>query len=142
MNSSHNQDNDASRKRLRALADRLSDEQLATPMDNGWTVSAYFAHLAFFDRRALELIKRFTQNSFYDSQIDIHVINDALLPQQRLIPARAAADDALAAAEDVDRAVASLSPDLARQIFDASPRTLQRSVHRTTHLDEIEPMFA
>lgn len=142
MDSSHNEENEASRKRLQLLASRLTGEQLAMEMDGGWTVAAYFAHLAFFDRRVLELLRRFDESGFYDSPIDLHVINDALLPQQRLIPARAAVDDALAAAEAADRAVANLPKDLEQQILEASPRTLARCVHHNTHLNELEPLFA
>ena len=55
--SAYNAENEASRQRLKALADRLTDAQLATPMENDWTVSAYLAHIAFFDRRALLLTR-------------------------------------------------------------------------------------
>ena len=133
--------NDASRRRLAAVAGRLSDEQLATEMSDGWTVSASFAHLAFFDHRATVLLRRFEESGFYDSPLDLHVLNDALLPQQKLMPARIAVDDALAAAEESDRAVAGLPADLAAQILQASPRMLNRHVHRTVHLDEIETLF-
>jgi hypothetical protein len=137
------QENETSRARMTALVGRLSDEQLATPMENDWTVSAYLAHIAFFDRRALELAGKFkTAADVYRSPMDVHVLNDALLPQWRLLDPRAAANDALAAAAAVDAAIAALPDDVIARIQELDSISLNRGTHRKTHLDEIEPLFA
>lgn len=143
MANEYKQDNETSRARMKALAARLTDEQLATPMANDWTVSAYLAHIAFFDRRALELAGKFkTAADVYESPLDVHILNDALLPQWRLIESRAAATDALAAAAAVDAAIAALPDDIVARIKETDAVSLNRATHRKTHLDEIEPLFA
>ena len=45
--------NRAARARMRALAERLTDDELRQPVGEHWTVAIVFAHLAFLDRRAL-----------------------------------------------------------------------------------------
>jgi hypothetical protein len=138
----YKRENETSRGRMKALATRLTDEQLATPMENDWTISAYLAHIAFFDRRALELAGKFkTAADVYESPLDVHVLNDALLPQWRLIEPRAAANDALAAAAAVDAAIAALPDDVVARIKEMDSISLNRGTHRKTHLDEIEPLF-
>jgi uncharacterized damage-inducible protein DinB len=49
-------ENDAQRARLRALVRRLTDEELARPMEAGWTVAGVLAHLAFWDQRIVALL--------------------------------------------------------------------------------------
>jgi hypothetical protein len=130
---------DASRERLRAVVEGLSDEDLSRPVDDQWTVAALLAHTAFFDRRAALLLRRCLQGTIAPSPIDPDAVNDAALPQWRLIPPRAAAEEALAAAEDVDGVVAGLTPGhiAAMQDGNAGIR-LDRSRHRQEHLDQIE----
>src|SRR5438034_1241320 len=41
-------DNTKERQRLKALVERLSDADLARPLDAGWTVAGVFGHLAFW----------------------------------------------------------------------------------------------
>lgn len=136
------EENNRSRQRMQALAERLTDEQLATRMENDWTVAAYLVHIAFFDRRALELTKRFTTvDEVRESPLDVHVLNDALLPQWRLIPPRAAANEAIVAATETDAAIAALPDEIVARVRALDAFSLDRSAHRKTHLDEIEPMF-
>jgi len=51
-------ENRAQLERLRALTDKLSDQQLATPVEAGWTVAGVLAHLAFWDQRIVILLDR------------------------------------------------------------------------------------
>jgi hypothetical protein len=46
------------RQRLRALVARLRDDDLTRPLPNGWTVAITLAHLAFWDRQRLALLRR------------------------------------------------------------------------------------
>lgn len=142
MEGTHVEANEQSRQRLQAVIERLSDAQLSTPMSNDWTPAAYLAHVAFFDRRALELARRFTSaNEVRESPIDVHVINDALLPQWRLIDPRAAVQEAVAAAEATDAAIAGLAPDVVERVQALDAFALNRANHRNLHLDEIEALF-
>ena len=55
---SHDVETDAERQRLRSLVQRLSDKELSRPMPGGWTVSAVFAHVAFWDARAIYFLDK------------------------------------------------------------------------------------
>jgi hypothetical protein len=111
-------------------------------MSDGWTPAAYLVHIAFFDRRALELARRFTSAAeVRESPMDIHVLNDALLPQWRLIAPRVAANDALAAAEETDAALAALAPEIVDRVQALDAFSFDRARHRNLHLDEIEALF-
>jgi hypothetical protein len=130
---------DASRQRLQQFVDNATDDQLAQTVDGDWTVSAFLAHLAFWDRRAAYLLRRAQQGDLAHSPIDLDSTNGAALHQWLLIPPRAAAQEALAAAEDMDRLVASLSPDLITAMQEAQTGIrFDRSNHRNAHLDQIE----
>ena len=48
--------NRASTRRIRALAARLSDEELQHPVGEHWTAAIVFAHLAFWDRRVMYVL--------------------------------------------------------------------------------------
>ena len=48
--------NRASTGRIRALAARLSDQQMQTPVGEHWTVAIALAHLAFWDRRVMYVL--------------------------------------------------------------------------------------
>jgi hypothetical protein len=131
------------RQRLEALLERLSDSDLARPLDDGWTVSATLAHLAFWDRRAALLVERWIREGRApgpnDLIADIDTINEAALPQWLAIAPRAAATEALAAAEAADRALDGASPALIEQIVAAGrPINPARAAHRREHIDQIE----
>jgi hypothetical protein len=132
---------DASRARLRGFVERVTDDQLAQPLANGWTPAAELAHVAFWDRRASATLDRWAREGITPSEADVHVVNDALLPQWLLIPPRTAAEDALAAAEEIDAKVATLSPEYAKTVDEARVFLLDRSDHRLEHLDALERLF-
>ena len=132
---------EASRARLRRLIEGLSEAELARPLADGggWTIAATLAHLAFWDRRALILLRRWEREGIGPSGVDFDAVNDALVPQWLALPPRAAADLAVAAAEEVDREVAKLTTEQLAAIAAAGdPIRPDRSVHRTAHLAAIE----
>lgn len=136
--------NSPSLERLRSVAGSLSDEELARPLGDGWTAGALFGHVAFYDARALEIVTRWEAGDHSPSPADVHVINNALLPQWLLLPPRAAANLAIHQAELIDAKLASLSPDqLADLAHDAEQLEidLDRANHRDEHLDELEARF-
>ncbi len=133
--------NDASRSRLRAFVARVSAEDLARPLGNGWTSAAVLAHLAFWDRRAARLLDRWARTGVHPSPANAGALNDALLSQWHLLPPQAAAEEALAAAEEADAKVAALSAEMARAVAEVHSIALDRSEHRNEHLDELERLF-
>ncbi len=130
------------RERLHNLVVRLTDEELMRPMGNHWTVAVALAHLAFWDERALFLLRKWQrEGAVVPSPIDIDVTNDALLSLWRAIPPRAAANLAIAAAEAVDREVEDLAPELIGAIQKLGEEfRFNRSIHRQHHLDQIETL--
>jgi len=136
-------ENRAQLERLRALVEKLSDPELAGPMDAGWTVAGVLAHLAFWDQRIVTLVDRWadgrgTPPPAYD-QAAVDWINDAGKPLCLALPPRAAAQLALTTADAVDRKVEALNDDrLAANVAAGHPLNLLRAQHRREHLDEIE----
>ena len=130
------------RQRLQRLVERLSDEQLMTPLGADWTVAVALAHMAFWDRRVaaqLELWQRQGRGPQPQDDFDSTVINDASLAQWRALAPRAAANEALAAAEAADQALARAESSVIEQVIaQAGPFGLPRAGHRGEHLDQIE----
>ena len=137
-------ENNHERARLRALVDRLSDGELARPLDAGWTVGGVLAHLAFWDQRSLILIERWEKDGpgavprSIDER-DVDWINDSAKALCLALPPRAAARLAVAVADAVDRRVEMLSAELiAANAAAGGPINLLRAEHRREHVDEIE----
>ena len=107
-------ENDAQRERLRALVRRFSDQDLARPMEAGWTVAGVLAHVAFWDQRIVVLLDEWERKGpswtppLEDAR-DADWINDAGKALCLALPPRVAAELALSVAETVDRRVAAVS---------------------------------
>ena len=148
MTRSYVTENSAQRARLRALVDRLTDAELARPLDAGWTVAAVLAHVAFWDQRALTLIERWERDGRGSTPRpidgnDVDWINDSAKALCLALPPRAAARLAVATSEAVDRRVEGLSDELvAANAAAGLPINLLRAEHRREHLDEIEHALA
>jgi DinB superfamily len=137
------EENRLARKRLRALAEQISDEQLGQPAGTGWTVAAILAHLAFWDYRAAALVKRWQASAQVEpSYMDIDAINDAALPICLALPARKATALAMDAAEAIDQLLEAASDDLLQAIHQTEDTIrLSRGAHRKEHLDQIEAIL-
>jgi len=136
---SFTEDNRKSRERLKALAARLTDTDLALELADGWSVSALLAHMAFWDRRMLVLIQRWKKDGVGPSGIDSDAVNDAMQPLWRAVEPRAALLLALEAAEAVDRELDGLPDEMIEQITASGVWfRFQRAVHRNGHLDPLE----
>jgi DinB superfamily len=135
-------ENDRERKRLQLLVDRITEEELSLPLGEGWTIAAAFAHLAFWDQRALVLMRKWKKTAVAPSPIDDDVANDALLPHCLAIPPRIAARLAGSAAEAIDLELERASDNLITDISKLGDRfRLYRSDHRKLHLDQIENLL-
>jgi hypothetical protein len=137
------QQNAESRRRLEALVNGLSDDDLARTTDYGWTVAALLAHLAFWDQRVLTILRRWQTESFDPSPIDSQVVNDSLRVISHALEPRAAIRLCLTSAEKVDTALETLTPDLVSQMEEHAAATetqfrMNRSLHRNAHLNDIE----
>lgn len=130
---------DASRERLRRFAANSTDEELTRTIEGAWTAAALLAHTAFWDRRTSWQLRRCQQGNLTPSEVDLASVNEAALPQWRLVPPRAAAQEALDAATEVDSLAAGLSAELIAAMQEAQSHiNYDRSNHRNEHLDQIE----
>ena len=140
-------ENEEQLTRLRNLVDTLSDEELAEPMEAGWTVAAVLGHLAFWDYRIVTLVDRWGPDGMgtppdapgsYDQEA-VDWINDSGKPLFLAMPPRVAAQVAVDAATQADERVAALSDDLlATNARTGNYINPLRADHRREHLDDIE----
>jgi hypothetical protein len=127
------------RERHRRLVDRMTDRELILPMWEGWTIAAALAHLAFWDQRALVLMKKWKISGVASSPIDDDVANDSILPLCLAIPPGVAARLAVTAAEAIDLELEKAGENLISDLWQLGERfRLYRSDHRKLHLDQIE----
>jgi len=132
-------ENAKERERLCSLVARLTDDELGLPMENGWTIAVALAHLAFWDQRALILLRKWRLAGVAPSPIDIDVTNDSLLALWLALPPRSAANLAVSSAEAIDDELEECPSGLISAIEDSGEQfRLYRSEHRKLHLDQIE----
>jgi uncharacterized damage-inducible protein DinB len=130
--------NRASTNRIRALAARLTDEELQRPVGEHWTVAITLAHLAFWDRRVLYVLDATEREGKLSApQIDV-VTNDIALPLWAAIPPRRSAQIAVETAEALDKRLEDFPPPLLEEIYAFNKRWIVRALHRNEHLDEID----
>ena len=139
MNRPYIAENTRERERLSTLVSRMTDEELNLPLTEGWTIASALAHLAFWDQRALVLLRKWQKSGVTPSPSDTDTTNDALLPLCLAIAPKVAANLAVSSAETIDRELEKASPDLIKEIEGLGDDfRLYRSKHRKLHLDEIE----
>jgi hypothetical protein len=132
-------ENTHERQRLRTVVARLSDDDLKRPLPNGWTVAITLAHLAFWDRQRLALLRRWERDGVKPAPTDADTINEGIRVLATVLTPRTAAQLALDAAEAVDQALEQLSAEMVTQIeVGGQASILRRAVHRRGHLDRIE----
>ena len=130
--------NRASTGRIRALAARLTDEEMQTKVGEHWTVGIVFAHLAWWDRRVMYVLDMTEKDGkLFIPEIDIFV-NDLSLPLWAAIPPRAAAQIAIETSETLDKRLEDYSPELLEEIYNYNKRWVIRALHRGEHLDEAD----
>jgi DinB family protein len=130
--------NRASTDRIRALAARLTDQELQHPVGEHWTVGIALAHLAFWDRRVLYVLDMSERDGkVFIPEIDIFV-NDLSLPLWAAIPPREAARIAIETAEQLDGRLEDFPPALLEEIHTYNKRWVVRALHRGEHLDEVD----
>ena len=139
---SYIEENTRERERLRALVERLNEDELGIPVNEYWTVAAVFGHIAFWDARILALADKLERGVPFTSSDtepeDVDWINDASRPLIHAIPPREAARLALRIAEETDARVASLPTDRLWPRDPDSPLYAVRASHRGEHLDDVE----
>lgn len=144
MDRQYQQDNNASRQRLRDLVARLDDEALQRAVDGAWTVAALLAHMAFWDRSCVVRWDGYVAGGELVgiSGDAIDVVNAANLPAWLALPGQAAAALALQAAAEADARIAALPDAAVAHALEGGRRVmLDRSLHRNAHLEQLEASF-
>ncbi|MFF5231407.1 hypothetical protein [Dactylosporangium sp. NPDC000521] len=135
-------ENAAARQRLTALIDSLGDDGLTRPVTPSWTVATVLAQLAFWDRWAQTLVRRWRSGElpppsvppWYDD-----ALNHTLLPTWQALPGREAARIARAAAEEADHEIEKAeTPVVAGILASGQSNLLDRATPRNDALDRIE----
>jgi hypothetical protein len=130
-------------ERLRALARRLTPEMLAVRLPRGWTVAVALAHIAFWDRQRLCLMRRWAAGDSCHGGYDGDVFNEVLLPFLEMIPADRVAALAVETAEEVDAFLLAVPDEVVEAALARPDRpNLDRGMHREYHLHRIERALA
>ena len=126
-------------ERLRRLVERLDAAGLSVRLPNGWTVAGALAHVAFWDRQRLCLMRRWAAGDMCSDAYDGDLFNDAMQPLLELIPPERAAAAAVQAAEEIDALLLAVSNKVVESAL-ARPDAphLDRGSHRQHHLDRVE----
>ena len=127
--------------RLHALA-AVDDEALRRPLDDGWTVAAKLAHLAYWEGRQVSVIEAWQRHGIppaWWTAEEAHAVNAARLPLWLATPPHAAVAEAIATAAALDGVMEALPAESAALL----PRRRQEpAAHRGDHLDEIDRVLA
>lgn len=135
--------NRAQTERLRKLVGHLDASMLAVRLPNGWTVAVALAHIAFWDRQRLCLMRQWAAGNWCNGGYDGEVFNEVLLPFLETIPPDRAAEIALKSAEEVDAFLLSVPDEVVDTALARPDRpNLDRGSHREGHLDQIEEALA
>ena len=139
--------NDEQRSRLEEIVQRLTSDDHSREVMPGWTIGAMLAHLAFWDRLVIERWTRAIADGdtipVSLSEVLTDLINAASLAQWLAMPGPLAGREAVAAAEAVDGYVEGLEEArIAAAETAGLGRLIDRSRHRTEHLDAIEAALA
>lgn len=131
------QNNAEQLSRLEDLAQR--DADLTKDLGEGWTAGVALAHMAFWDRRAVGLLRLWDGEGRLPDSIYEDELNEALLPGWQAIDPPKALQLAVDAARSVNAAVEALDGDKAAAIMMMGNQfMLARGSHRMEHLDQIE----
>jgi len=130
-------------ERLRRLAERLAPDMLAVRLPRGWTVAVALAHIAFWDRQRLCLMRRWAEGEPCHGGYDGDLFNEVLLPFLQMIPSERAAALAVETAEEIDAFLLAIPDEVVHSALARPDRpNLDRGSHREDHLDGIERALA
>ena len=139
MDTSYNERNRAQTQRLKDLRG-LSDEDLRRPVGDHWTVAIALAHIQYWDGRGVGALEAWRRHGLPLTlwANGEEVVNDLRLPLWSEVAPREALEQAITTAEVLDRIVEELSLSESEAVAAQRYRVLDRSLHRSEHLDEVD----
>jgi hypothetical protein len=136
------EENETARQELGELTARLDEPSFRRAVGSDWTVSTLLCHLAFWDQRALFLLREWQSGHFETFRLSsqsVDSINEAVKAISQAVPGPAAAKLALDSAAAVDSLLTGIGDELVGEIVSAGfERYLRRSLHRREHLQKIK----
>jgi uncharacterized damage-inducible protein DinB len=143
VSSAFAESNRSQTERLRRIVRTLDADRLAVRLPNGWTVAGTLAHLAFWDRLRICLMRNWAAGKDCSGAYDANLFNAALQPLLEMIPHERAAAAAVQAAEEIDALLLEVSDAVVEAAL-ARPDApnLDRGSHREGHLDRVEKALA
>lgn len=139
----HDERNRLSRERLTALTKRMDADDLRRPLGEHWTIAASLVHMCYWDGFVAQRWTHANANGLhtpasFESLLE-DLVNDTLTPLLLRVPADETIALALETALAANEIIAGLSDErVAAVLQEGSIRLVDRSIHRTEHLDEIE----
>ena len=130
--------NRASTERIRVLVKRLSEKDMQHPVGEHWTVAITLAHLAFWERRVMQVLDLSGQEGKFVPVEPGIVVNDISLPLWAAIPPREAARLAIETTDAMDKRLEACPENLLEEVHKYNNRWVLRSLHRNEHLDEVD----
>jgi hypothetical protein len=131
--------NSSQTERLRSLVASLDAAKYSVRLPNGWTVAGILAHIAFWDRQRLCLMRRWSADDWCPGGYHGELFNETMRPLLELIPGSLGGGAAVHAAEEVDAFLLEVSDEaIARALARPDAPNLDRGSHREYHLDQIE----
>jgi hypothetical protein len=132
------EENRKATKRLTALAQTLTNEQLVKVLNNNWPVYVAFAHIAFWDQRVKQVIELSMQNKKLNiPQLDMR-LNELLEPFLKELAPQTAVELAIKTANILDDVLEECPQDILNESIAFNNRFAERHLHRNHHMDVIE----
>jgi hypothetical protein len=143
VSSAFAESNRSQTERLRRIVRTLDAGRLAVRLPNGWTVAGTLAHLAFWDRMRICLMRDWAAGKVCSGAYDANLFNAALQPMLEMIPHERAAAAAVQTAEEIDALLLEVSDAVvAAALARPDAPNLDRGSHREGHLNRIEQALA
>jgi hypothetical protein len=140
---SYIEQNDASRARLDATLERLTDADLTRELEGGWTVASALGHIAFWEEYDLTIFRRSLTEAKAPAYGDYEALNEAMRPLWLLLPPHAAVQYLREMLRAVDGALAGLDDGVVETLLAGRGAiSLERSEHRDEHLEQIQRALA
>jgi hypothetical protein len=89
-------------ERLKRIVQHLPENMFAMRLPNGWTISGILAHVAFWDRQRLCLMRRWASGNMCNGGYDGNLFNETMQPLLEMIPHELVVKATIQAAEEVD----------------------------------------
>jgi hypothetical protein len=126
---------------MKALLDRISEEEWNRSLNGGWTVGTMLCHLAFWDQMTLERLKAYRKTGSFAPVPDaenIDAVNSSVRLLAASIPLAEGVNLVRSITDAIDEYVAGLTTDEIEALkASGRDRWFRRGLHRQHHLQKL-----